>query len=135
LRNHPGVVDAGVVGLPNEQYSEVVSALIELDPRSEASPPTVEGITLYIRNHLAAYKVPRNIVVASHIPRHQNGKLDHGAVREAILASILDDSRAALLSRARNNQPRRPMTSRVLPLRSSHDRRGPINPRMLLDQF
>jgi acyl-coenzyme A synthetase/AMP-(fatty) acid ligase len=85
----PGVVDAGVVGLPHEQYSEVASALIELDPRSEASPPAVEGITLYVRNRLAAYKVPRNIVVASRIPRHQNRKLDHGAVLEAILPQFL----------------------------------------------
>jgi 3-oxocholest-4-en-26-oate---CoA ligase len=98
LRNHCGVVDAGVVSLPHYQFGEIVSALIELDPRSPPTDETATSIMTSLRARLASYKVPRIVVITSQIPRYQNGKMDHDGVRSAILAEVGASSDAVLLN-------------------------------------
>jgi acyl-CoA synthetase (AMP-forming)/AMP-acid ligase II len=88
LRNHQDVVDAGVIGLPDTRFGEVVSAILEVDSRSAV---TGKSIAVAMREQLAAHKTPRNIVVAARMPRHQNGKLDPDT-------ESLDETRSELAS-------------------------------------
>lgn len=82
LRAHPTVVDACVVGLPDEDWGERVAAWIvpvhgELD---------VEELDRHVRNRLSPAKLPRLWHVDTDLPRNANGKVDRSRVREVLSA-------------------------------------------------
>jgi len=74
VRSHPDVFDAIVVGAPDERWGQRVAAIIQ--PRGERHP-TLEEIQVYCRDHIAGYKVPRQLHVVSAIERSPSGKPDY----------------------------------------------------------
>jgi O-succinylbenzoic acid--CoA ligase len=84
LRGHPSVIDACVVGLPDEEWGERVAAWVE-PVVGEFDPEEVER---HVRTLLSAAKVPRTWHVASGLPRNANGKTDRGRVRETLEARL-----------------------------------------------
>ena len=66
LEEHPDVVEAAVVGLPDERSGEVPAAVVRL--RTGATTP-VEELVEWATGAMAAYKVPRRIVVVDELPR------------------------------------------------------------------
>lgn len=81
LRSFPGIVDAAVVGVPASDGGEdVVAAVLvsgeDIDP---------EAAREHCRSRLAAYKVPRRVVVVEDLPRSQIGKVLRRQVRESLL--------------------------------------------------
>ena len=81
LKAHPGVTDAAVVGLPGASGSEEVVAAVVL-----SGPLDLDALRESTRSSLAAYKVPRRIVVVEDLPRSQIGKVLRRQVREQLLA-------------------------------------------------
>ena len=73
---HPAVLDVAVVGTPDAEMGEQVTAFVQLVPGSET--PTgdlaVELIE-YCRAHLAHFKCPREVRVVDELPRLPTGKL------------------------------------------------------------
>src|SRR5690606_13617073 len=59
LKSHPLVHDCLVVGIPDERWGQVITAVIEPKPGSQ---PTPEALQAHVREHLAGYKVPRHIL-------------------------------------------------------------------------
>ncbi len=82
LKTHDGVVDAVVVGLPDDRWGEVVSALVEL--RVGATCAASE-LTEHVKSQLAGYKAPRRLFVVESIGRSPNGKIDYRRSRELAL--------------------------------------------------
>ena len=84
VRSHPDVFDAIVVGAPDERWGQRVAAIIQ--PRSDRHP-SLEEIQVYCRDHIAGYKVPRQLHVVETIERSPSGKPDYrwasGIVAEA----------------------------------------------------
>jgi len=74
LKGHPDVMDAIVVGLPDERWGERVVALVE--PRSDRAPEP-ESLEESCRAHLAPYKVPRTFLFTDRIERAPSGKADY----------------------------------------------------------
>ena len=74
LKRHPGVLDAVVVGVPDEKFGEAVTGVVELRPGW-----TIEEseVIAHVRQTLAAYKSPKRIVVVETIGRAPNGKVDY----------------------------------------------------------
>ena len=71
LEEHPAVVEAAVVGLPDPQWGEAVTAFVVLDG-SELD----EGeLIAHCRGRLAGYKVPRALHLVDALPRNAAGKL------------------------------------------------------------
>jgi fatty-acyl-CoA synthase len=58
LARHPDVAVVAVVGVPDEQYTEVPAAFVELHPGSAA---TAEDLLAHCRAALARFKVPRHL--------------------------------------------------------------------------
>jgi acyl-CoA synthetase (AMP-forming)/AMP-acid ligase II len=72
LKSHPSVVDALVLGTPDERFGERVTAVI-----SVSGDVTDDELDAHARKTLAGYKVPRMIVRVGTVPRMDNGKPDY----------------------------------------------------------
>jgi long-chain acyl-CoA synthetase len=84
LITHPKVLDAAVVGVPNEDLGEEVKAVVQAVPEAEPGPgPELEReLIAFCRNHLAHYKCPRSVDFVDELPRLPTGKLYKRLVRE-----------------------------------------------------
>ena len=75
LVTHPKVLDAAVVGAPDEDMGEKVVAVIQPVDWREAGPGLEQALRDFARAHLSHVKVPRIIAFQQELPRHPNGKL------------------------------------------------------------
>jgi long-chain acyl-CoA synthetase len=82
VRTVPGVTDAAVVGLPRPDGSEDVVAVVTTEPGAEVD---VEDVRARCRSDLAAYKVPRRVLVVDELPRSQIGKVLRKQVRDSLI--------------------------------------------------
>jgi acyl-CoA synthetase (AMP-forming)/AMP-acid ligase II len=74
LKAHDAVFDAVVVGVPDERWGERVAAVVEV--RSGATI-TLEELDAHARQHIAGYKVPRELHLVDKIERSPSGKPDY----------------------------------------------------------
>ncbi len=79
LREHPGVADVAVIGIPSEDLGEQLLALIV--PIDSAAPPPSDQLELFCRERLAAYKIPRRYEYLSELPRNEMQKVDKKLLR------------------------------------------------------
>jgi len=84
IKRFPGVRDAAAVGVPDTRFGERVCAVVDM---GGMAPPTLAALSAHVREHLAAYKAPRELVVAP-IVRAANGKLDYKGVRAEALKAL-----------------------------------------------
>jgi acyl-CoA synthetase (AMP-forming)/AMP-acid ligase II len=75
VRSHPDIMDAIVVGAPDERFGQRVAAIVE--PRPGHTAPTLEAVQEHCRSHIAGYKVPRQLHVVDKIERSPSGKPDY----------------------------------------------------------
>ena len=78
LYQHPAVLTAAVVAKPDPRWQEVPCAFIELKEGKQVSP---EEIIAYCSQHLARFKVPKDVVITE-IPKTSTGKLPKFVLRE-----------------------------------------------------
>jgi acyl-CoA synthetase (AMP-forming)/AMP-acid ligase II len=83
LVTHPAVLDATVLGMPDERWGEVVVAAVRL--REPLADPEAELIE-YAHAGLAKYKVPARVVVLDEFPMTPSGKVQKFRLREQLLA-------------------------------------------------
>ncbi|MGH3522808.1 MAG: AMP-binding enzyme, partial [Mycobacterium sp.] len=81
LTAHPGVAEAAVLGVDDEQYGQRLAAFVVL---ADGSTATADALKQHVRENLANYKVPREIVVLPELPRSSTGKV----VRRDLLARL-----------------------------------------------
>jgi acyl-CoA synthetase (AMP-forming)/AMP-acid ligase II len=74
----PGVREACVVGVPDEEWGEVVGAAVVVDVDFDAD---VEAVAAGLRDRLAPFKLPRRLAVVERLPKNALGKADREAVR------------------------------------------------------
>jgi fatty-acyl-CoA synthase len=85
LKEHAGVVDALVVGVPDRDWGEVVAAVVALDgSRHGAEPPSAEELSAWVGARLAGYKRPRRVVVVDEVRRNPIGKADYEWARSVL---------------------------------------------------
>ncbi|MEY4174491.1 MAG: hypothetical protein RI900_1656, partial [Actinomycetota bacterium] len=74
LKQHPSVRDAVAVGIPDDRFGETICAVVEA---ADGASPDLATLSAHVKQHLAAYKAPRHVVVVPTIGRAPNGKVDY----------------------------------------------------------
>ncbi len=85
LREHPGVGEVAVVGLPDEAWGQRVVAVV-VPSAGMTRPVTEEEVRAFCRGRLAPYKVPRRVILAEELPRNAMGKVVKQALVERLRA-------------------------------------------------
>jgi fatty-acyl-CoA synthase len=80
LAAHPAVLEAAVVGMPDERWGEVPCAYVSL--RAGASATEQELID-WVRGRLAHFKAPKRVVVVDELPKGGTGKILKQELRAA----------------------------------------------------
>ncbi|MDL9946542.1 AMP-binding protein [Gordonia sp. ABSL11-1] len=83
LYTHPDVLDAQVVGVPDDKYGEELVAWLRI--RTGAPHPTVDDIRAYCAGKIAHYKIPRYVRVIDNYPMTVTGKIRKTELRELAL--------------------------------------------------
>ena len=78
----PGVAEVAVIGLPDAEFGEQVTAVVV---RSDPAL-TAETLIAFCRDQLAGFKKPRTVHFVDSLPRNALGKLQKHLVREHVLA-------------------------------------------------
>jgi len=81
LYEHPGVMEAAVIGWPDERQGEIVKAVIV--PRKDAVLKADEMIS-FCKERLTAYKVPKIIEVVDSLPKNPTGKIQKKALQKKV---------------------------------------------------
>ena len=82
LLEHAAVLECGVVGLPDEERGQVVSAFVVLREDAERGEALVKELQEHVKRQIAPYKYPRRIEFVDALPRTQTGKLQRFRLRE-----------------------------------------------------
>ncbi|NMN99545.1 AMP-binding protein [Antrihabitans stalactiti] len=77
LMSHPAVREVAVIGIPDEKWGELVTALVVTD----GSEVTVEALQTHCRQTLSGYKIPRRIEFRESLVRTATGKLQKFKLR------------------------------------------------------
>ncbi|MGB0872624.1 MAG: long-chain-fatty-acid--CoA ligase [Solirubrobacterales bacterium] len=72
LYEHPAIMEAAVIGVPDEVHGEEVAAAIAFKPDQSA---TTEEIQDFVKERVAAYKYPRHIWIVDELPKTATGKI------------------------------------------------------------
>jgi len=83
LLGHDEIVDCAVLGVPDDEWGEVLYAIVQPAPGATLDEAGVVG---YVREHMADYKRPRIVELVDELPRDPNGKVRKPKLREAYLA-------------------------------------------------
>lgn len=80
LRKHPEINDCSVVGLPDEEWGELVAAAIISAKKIDS-----KELNLWIRERMPAYKTPRKYLYLSELPRNAMGKVVKNDLKKLFL--------------------------------------------------
>ncbi len=81
LYEHPSIVEAAVIGVPDESLGEEVGAAVVLKPAATA---TVEEIRDFVKAQVAAYKYPRHVWFLPTLPKGPTGKVLKREIRPPV---------------------------------------------------
>ena len=82
LTNHAAVLEAAVIGVPDERWGEVGHAAVRLRPGAACE---AEELRAFARTQLAAYKVPKHVTIVEHYPRTAAGKVQKHLLRRTLV--------------------------------------------------
>jgi fatty-acyl-CoA synthase len=86
LYTHPDIVDAQVIGVPDEKYGEELCAWIRM--REGAEPLSAEAVREFATGKLAHYKIPRYVQIVDEFPMTVTGKVRKVEMRDKSVADL-----------------------------------------------
>ena len=86
LYTHPDILDAQVIGVPDERYGEELCAWIRM--RDGAEPLTADAVREFATGKLAHYKIPRYVTIVDEFPMTVTGKVRKVEMREKSVADL-----------------------------------------------
>lgn len=71
LRKHPDIKDCGVVGIPDDEWGEIIGASLILENKKDIIPELKD----WLKDKLASYQIPRKYMIQEDLPRNVMGKV------------------------------------------------------------
>ena len=81
LAEHPSVATCAVVGCPDREWGERVTAVVVLNPGKSV---TGQDLIAFCRERLAPYKSPKSIIFQEDLPRNAMGKVQKAELRKTV---------------------------------------------------
>lgn len=82
LASHPAVLEATVIGVPDEKWGETGAAFLIVRPGARLDTSALPG---WCRDHLAPYKIPKTFTIATDLPRTSIGKVQKNVLKDRLL--------------------------------------------------
>ncbi|MEZ0114665.1 2-aminobenzoate-CoA ligase [Catenulispora sp. EB89] len=82
LLRHPSVLEAGVIGMPDPDRGQLVTAFVVLAAEVPAGEATVKELQEFVKARIAPYKYPRSVHFVPALPRTNTGKLQRFKLRD-----------------------------------------------------
>lgn len=79
ITGHPAILEAAVIGVPDEKFGEALLAVCALTPGCRLS---ADELIEYCRDKIAGYKIPRQLKLMDELPRNPSGKILKTVLRE-----------------------------------------------------
>ena len=80
LFGHPRILEAAVIGRPDDKWGEVPVAVVAL---KDSEDLTLDELVVWLGDHLARFKHPRELVIVDALPRNASGKVVKVALRQS----------------------------------------------------
>jgi acyl-CoA synthetase (AMP-forming)/AMP-acid ligase II len=74
LKEHPTVLDAVTVGIPDDKFGEAITAVVQAQPGATLDS---DELIAWVKSRLASFKAPKHVVSIDTIGRAPNGKVDY----------------------------------------------------------
>ena len=82
LIHHPAVVEAAVVGTPDEHGIEKPKAFVAINNGYQPSPELAKELQQFVKDRLAPYKYPRWVEFVDELPKTATGKIQRFKLRQ-----------------------------------------------------
>ena len=92
LVEHPSVVEAGVIGKPDEVRGEIIKAFVVLKPGVEGNDQLIEDLQQHVKKYLAGHAYPREIEFIERLPKTRSGKIMRRILKAKELGQDIGDT-------------------------------------------
>ncbi len=79
LEQHPAIAEVAVIGVPDDKWGERLRAFVVTRPGAGLDPAALQS---FCKGRLAAFKIPRDLVLLDALPRNASGKVLKNSLRE-----------------------------------------------------
>ncbi|MFO1138966.1 MAG: acyl-CoA synthetase [Paracoccus sp. (in: a-proteobacteria)] len=83
LIEHPAVIEAAVIGVPDPERTEIVKAFVILGRGHQGSPELAEELRAHVKRRLSAHAYPKLIDFVAELPKTPSGKIQRFILRKA----------------------------------------------------
>ncbi|HEX5797869.1 MAG TPA: acetate--CoA ligase [Candidatus Saccharimonadales bacterium] len=92
LVEHPDVIEAGVIGKPDEVRGQIIKAFVVIQPGVEKNDKLKEQIKQHVKKHLAGHAYPREIDFIDKLPKTRSGKIMRRILKSQELGEDVGDT-------------------------------------------
>lgn len=92
LISYPGVVEAGIIGKPDEVRGEIIKAFVVLKEGIEGTEDLKTKLQEHVKSHLAGHAYPREIEFIDKLPKTRSGKIMRRILKAKELGQPIGDT-------------------------------------------
>lgn len=92
LIKHPSVIEAGVIGKPDEVRGEIIKAFVVLKPEIPQTEELKIELSEFVKKHLAGHAYPREIEFIDKLPKTRSGKIMRRVLKAKELGQPIGDT-------------------------------------------
>lgn len=92
LISYPGVIEAGVIGKPDEIRGEIIKAFVVLNVNTEGTEELKTKLQEHVKKHLSGHAYPREIEFIDKLPKTRSGKIMRRILKAKELGEPIGDT-------------------------------------------